>query len=133
MIICYLFNFFLPLYHLYYNSCSLYECVYFILMSLYTSAFVYFTYVNFSNHYIKHLNKSLIITPSFLLINSNSIQLFNSQWFLLLLLTRFYYMRCPLRMLTNSTPSDKSLSFVKKNIVISLFSLIGFVRYYYNF
>tara|TARA_B100000212_G_C27087420_1_gene410780 strand:+ start:187 stop:534 length:348 start_codon:yes stop_codon:yes gene_type:complete len=75
------------------------------------------------------LNKSMIFLPLFIFLPYENIQLCNFLFYLLLLIIRYYYQKCPLRILTNSEPKG-SLSFNDKNLIMFGFMVVSLLHYF---
>ncbi len=112
-----------------YYSTTLFEKGYFSLITLYSLIFPYYTYIDKNNQMIIKLNKSMTFLPLFILLPYQNIQLCNYIFYYVLILVRLYYKKCPLRILTNSTPKKKSLSFTTKNWIMMGFMLTSLCHF----
>ncbi len=111
------------------KSVTLFEKMYFLSLLVYLLLFPYFSYINYNNQMIIKLNKSMIFLPLFIFLPYENIQLCNFLFYLLLLIIRYYYQKCPLRILTNSEPKG-SLSFNDKNLIMFGFMVVSLLHYF---
>ena len=121
-----------------YHSLTLFERVYFTLITIYSLVFPYYTYLDKNVEMIIRLNKSMAYLPVLVLLPYKNIQLCNYIFYNVLILVRLYYLKCPLRILTNTDPLKGSLSFNTKNKIIMGIMFSSLVHYsllcnpYYN-
>ncbi len=130
MYIFYAFFYIKTIYFLYVSE-TLFEKIYFGLLSFYLLLFPYFSYINRNDNIIIKLNKSMMVLPLFVLLPYKNIQLCNYLFYFMLVLMRVYYKKCPLRILTNSEPKKGSVSFHKKNLIMLGLMYISLAYYFY--